>query len=461
MLDTVTQQTLVCLGAGPKSLAIAAKVAALTTLGCEVPKLIIVERSQVAAHWCGRFGFTNGQATLGTRPEKDIGFPYASYAANHSLSQQLNREMARFSWMQFLITNDAYQPWVDRGCPRPSHQMWADYLQWVWKEARRAAELIHGTITAVDLVDDTWSIDVSGSGAQGDTHLTAQGIVFTGPGTSRRLLTDDRVNGIFEIHHNWNRLAALDLPQNARIGIIGGGESAASVATYLSRMYPNRYEILMLAPSGLYTRSEGYFENRVYSNPQAGRWNELSDEDRHTFMHRTDRGVVSPEAMAELAADGNIRLVPGRVEYVKATAGGYILQVANQGDALDVEVQFLVNCTGFDPLAQVRHLLTANAQRKLEAVAHVNLYSGRSVEHSIDTSLAVGSFAPYLHLPSMARYKQGPGFANLSSLGLLSDRVLSRYVPELGHILEPYDLGGAGESFAQHSTIVSTRVSVS
>jgi len=35
---------------------------------------------------------------------------------------------------------------------------------------------------------------------------------------------------------------------------------------------------------------------------------------------------------------------------------------------------------------------------------------------------------PPLHLPLVAGLAQGPGFPNLSCLGLLSDRVLRRYV---------------------------------
>jgi mycobactin lysine-N-oxygenase len=35
---------------------------------------------------------------------------------------------------------------------------------------------------------------------------------------------------------------------------------------------------------------------------------------------------------------------------------------------------------------------------------------------------------PTLHLPVAAGLAQGPGFPNLSCLGLLSDRILRRYV---------------------------------
>jgi mycobactin lysine-N-oxygenase len=40
--------------------------------------------------------------------------------------------------------------------------------------------------------------------------------------------------------------------------------------------------------------------------------------------------------------------------------------------------------------------------------------------------------SPPLHLPVVAGLAQGPGFPNLSCLGLLSDRILRRYVAAAG-----------------------------
>jgi mycobactin lysine-N-oxygenase len=55
--------------------------------------------------------------------------------------------------------------------------------------------------------------------------------------------------------------------------------------------------------------------------------------------------------------------------------------------------------------------------------------SGREPERAIDVDLSVSGLAPPLHLPVLAGLAQGPGFPNLSCLGLLSDRILRRYVP--------------------------------
>jgi mycobactin lysine-N-oxygenase len=51
------------------------------------------------------------------------------------------------------------------------------------------------------------------------------------------------------------------------------------------------------------------------------------------------------------------------------------------------------------------------------------------LERRIDLDLSVAGLSPPLHLPLVAALAQGPGFPNLSCLGLLSDRILRRYVP--------------------------------
>jgi mycobactin lysine-N-oxygenase len=55
--------------------------------------------------------------------------------------------------------------------------------------------------------------------------------------------------------------------------------------------------------------------------------------------------------------------------------------------------------------------------------------AGDELERRIDANLAVAGLEPPLHLPMLAGLAQGPGFPNLSCLGLLSDRILHRYVP--------------------------------
>ena len=57
-----------------------------------------------------------------------------------------------------------------------------------------------------------------------------------------------------------------------------------------------------------------------------------------------------------------------------------------------------------------------------------------SLQEAIGYDLAVTDVRPKLFLPNLAGLNQGPGFANLSCLGLLSDRVLGATVGSVGAV---------------------------
>ncbi len=126
------ERTLLVLGAGPKAVAIAAKRAVLAQLGYAVPRVQVVDYQGVAAHWSGVFGYTDGRQQLGTRPEKDIGFPYASTCwGSAKLNNTLSKKMLLLSWQSYLVANDKYSDWIDRGRTRPTHGEWSSYIRWV------------------------------------------------------------------------------------------------------------------------------------------------------------------------------------------------------------------------------------------------------------------------------------------------------------------------------------------
>jgi hypothetical protein len=100
-------------------------------------------------------------------------------------------------------------------------------------------------------------------------------------------------------------------------------------------------------------------------------------------------------------------------------------------------IRSLVNEVLYNTLArkdrQTRHLaaarwfetlLGAEARRRLD-----NVLAGAMLERHIDVDLSIAGMYPPLHVPLLAGLSQGPGFPNLSCLGLLSDRILRRYVP--------------------------------
>ena len=95
---TASTPTLLVVGAGPKAVAIAAERHMLAKLGYPVPHVRVIDRQGVATHWTGKAGFTDGHQFLGTRPEKDIGFPYLSTCwGDKELSRAVAKEMVHLS----------------------------------------------------------------------------------------------------------------------------------------------------------------------------------------------------------------------------------------------------------------------------------------------------------------------------------------------------------------------------
>jgi mycobactin lysine-N-oxygenase len=68
-------------------------------------------------------------------------------------------------------------------------------------------------------------------------------------------------------------------------------------------------------------------------------------------------------------------------------------------------------------------LLGGEARRRLS-----DALAGADLERRIQLDLSVAGLRPPVHLPLAAGLAQGPGFPNLSCLGLLSDRILRTYV---------------------------------
>ncbi len=141
-------------------------------------------------------------------------------------------------------------------------------------------------------------------------------------------------------------------------------------------------------------------------------------------MRRTDRGVFSLKAMKELSNAENVRTVVGSVRRIHALDTSVRVESEYNGNLKHDEYDYLVVARGFDAL-WFRHLLDQVTLKRLAALTHS--FDGRTIEHAIQEDLSLDGFVPKLHLPMLAGIAQGPGFPNLSCLGLLADRILASY----------------------------------
>jgi mycobactin lysine-N-oxygenase len=405
--------TLAVIGAGPKGIAIAAKARALASVGLDAPEVVLVDRSPVAGNWSGRQGYTSGLLPLGTPPEKDVGFPYAdSWGA---ASSAVTAAMADFSWQRHLIERGVYADWVDRGRLRPTHRQWSAYLREVAKRAD--AGIVSGEVVGLEVEGDQWQLAVEPGAA-----ISAEGVVLTGSGPPITVAGQPRdhprvVDGrSYWLHqHAWKRQVAES------VCVIGSGETAASIVISLLKKSHKRSTIDVLTSRGvLYSRGESYDENRFYSDPSE--WPRLAESHRREFLERTDRGVFSLQAEATLNQSRGFRTLAGRAAAIEAGERQVVVTIEYGDERERVAYDLVVVAIGFDS-RWFEALLGAAARRRLEDAAAGEL------ESCIDLDLSVAGMNPPLHLPVLAGLAQGPGFPNLSCLGLLSDRILRRYVP--------------------------------
>jgi mycobactin lysine-N-oxygenase len=405
--------TLAVVGAGPKGIAIAAKARALEAVGIGAPRIVLVDQSAVAGNWSGRQGYTSGVLPLGTPPEKDIGFPYAdSWGTASSL---VTAAMADYSWQRHLIAHGAYADWVDRGRLRPTHRQWSWYLREVAEAAK--AEIVTGRVVGLDVEGEQWRLALD----SGKT-LAADGVVVTGAGPPITVAGQPQQHDrVLDGRSYWLRERAVEHHVARSVCVIGSGETAASIVISLLNKSHKRSTIDVLTSRGvLYSRGESYDENRFYSDPTD--WPRLAESHRREFLERTDRGVFSLQAEAILNQSRGFRTLAGRAAAIEAGERHVVVTIDDGAMPERFAYDLVVVAIGFDA-RWFEGLLGGEARCRLESQL-----AGAQPERRIESDLSVAGLTPPLHLPLLAGFAQGPGFPNLSCLGLLSDRILRRYV---------------------------------
>lgn len=420
-----TSPDLIIVGAGAKAAGIAAKVHVINSLGLGRIELKIIEGTEVAASWLGRNGMTSGEEPLAVTPIKDVGFPYRSHAEFGEAGEAIDAGMASFTWHQYLVSRREYARWIDAGSPSVRHRDYGQYLTWVLSRTTEGVSHVRGRVTQVSLLEQEQGWEVEVEEADGARRHSCGALVLTGPGVHRSFPHEPGIaTKVFHCDSRRDEFAQLPEDRSCDVAVVGGGESALSCVMFLRGFRP-KARFTIYTPMLPMSRGESFLENRVFSNPDVVEWTALDQQTRRDFVKHSDRGVFDPPSLSAIAYDDRCTFVTGRATDVSAAAEGRVrLHYASPEGETGEEHDYVVNCTGFDLLAQLRGMFSDQVRAEIEGRVGQIWDAPAGTEVPIGRSLELLGMQPRLHIPGLAGLSQGPGFANLGALGLLSNRVL-------------------------------------
>ena len=400
------------IGAGPKAVAVAVKAHVLRSSGYRAPEITIVESLAVGNNWRRTGGWTDGRQSLGTSPFKDIGFPYE---ADRIIAERpVDAAMFEFSWGSYLGKTGQYAKWVDRGSPSPTHNEWAMYLEWAL--ALTETEVIFGDVISIGRsFFGQFEIEVAHQGT-----VSSDSVMITGSGRGDELLA----SSCMSVPEFWAIRSKDESFTDRSVIIVGSGETAASITRCIvERSRPS--DLIIVSPTEtIYSRGESYLENSFFTDPSE--WYKIGEAQRRHFIKRTDRAVFSQDVQSLISSQGVHRHIQGRVVGVESSPAGLVAEIRNAesgSSSTYIDTDFVIDARGGNPL-WFEELLTGSLRSELENCLGAPL-TPQAIESSIGYDLAVEGFPSKIFLPNLAAFRQGPGFPNLSSLGRLSDRVLS------------------------------------
>ena len=404
--STEAEADILIVGAGAKAAAIASKVHVVNSLGLAQISLTIIEKTEPAASWLGRNGMTSGEEPLAIPPIKDVGFPYQSARQFGELGNRIDAELLPFTWQRFAMEREEYAAWVNSGSPSVLHRDYGRYLSWVLRRATEGVTVYDGRVTELSLAPERgrWLIDVAERGHADDPERHSCGaLVLTGPGVHRHFPHDPDVEPrVFHCDSRREEFSRIPEGEPAEIAIVGGGES--------------------------------FLENRVFADPDNVGWEDLDLQTRRDFVKHCDRGCFDASVLARIADDDHLSFITGRAVHVSVGEDGEGAELefeTHQGMVVE-PYDFVVNCTGFDLLRQLRGLFPDAVRDEVESQCGPLWDHPPQTEVPIGRALELEGVRPRLHIPGLGGLSQGPGFANLGSLGLLANRVLQPLFEESG-----------------------------
>ncbi len=226
---------------------------------------------------------------------------------------------------------------------------------------------------------------------------------------------------------------------------------ARSRALVFLRACGREARITVYTPTLPLSRGESFLENRVFADPDDVGWERLDLQTRRDFVKHCDRGVFDAGVIASMAGDSAVRASSSAAPSTSApprTGRGSTLESRPPTGPSPSPPRLRRQLHRLRPPgAAARPLRRAGAGRGRAPGRARSGTARRGPKSRFGRSLALAGMEPRLHIPGLAGLSQGPGFANLGSLGLLANRVLQPLLPGLGD-------GGEGPDSQRKSVLI-------
>ena len=263
--------------------------------------------------------------------------------------------------------------------------------------------------------------------------LAGRALLLTGPGVHRAFPHDPAAEPrVLHCDSRRGEFARLPADREVDVAIVGGGESALSALVFLRALRPQA-RITVYTPTLPLSRGESFLENRVFADPDDVDWAALDLEARRDFVKHCDRGVFDAGVIARPGGGGALRL-RARARGARERRRGSGVELALETPTGPRKAPTTTTSSTAPASTCWRSCAASSPSRCGPSWSRGSGRSGtasRRAELRFDRSLALDGLEPRLHIPGLAGLSQGPGFANLGSLGLLANRVLSPLLPAL------------------------------
>lgn len=330
------------IGFGPSNLALAIALAEL-------------DREAVFVEAQPEFGWHRGMLLPGARMQ----IPFLKDLVT------LRNAKSHFTFLNYLSERGRIVDFIGRHTMFPSRMEFHDYL--AWAAAGLGADVRYGQRIVEMTADDSGMLVRAESG-----WAMHAGALVLGTGLCPML-----PHGRSETSRQWHshrllsRLAALDVADPKRFAVVGAGQSAAEVASYLHQTYPATEVRAVFTRYGYSVADDSPYANRIFDPSAVDDFYTADQSLRQRLLdyHRsTNYSAVDAELIDALYAREYVERVSGERRFFIDNASE-ITATQEHSDGVQVTITHLIDhsqqtldcdaviyATGYAPL-DVRHFL--------------------------------------------------------------------------------------------------------